>query len=61
MAIDYEILKQTANKLGLKISFGDKPGFYTPDKYYDFVSLMFEDDHDNQDGNINATHSEPEE
>ncbi|KAF3301486.1 hypothetical protein FPV23_03895 [Carnobacterium sp. PL17RED31] len=42
--IDYNILKKTAEKLGLEISFGDKPGYYTPNSYYSFESLMYDND-----------------
>lgn len=42
--IDYNILKKTAEKLGLEISFGDKPGYYTPNSYYSFDLLMYDKD-----------------
>lgn len=42
--IDYNILKKTAEKLGLEISFGDKPGYYTPNSYHSFESLMYDND-----------------
>ena len=41
MSIDMDKLKETADKLGLEIYIGDKPGFYTPNSYTPFEELMF--------------------
>lgn len=44
MSIDMDKLKETANKLGLEISIGDKPGYYTPSSYTPFEELMYTDE-----------------
>lgn len=43
MSIDMDKLKETADKLGLEISIGDKPGFHTQDGYTPFEELMFKE------------------
>ena len=44
MGIDMDKLKETADKLGLEISIGDKPGYYTPSGYTPFEELMFKEE-----------------
>ena len=44
MSIDMDKLKETADKLGLEISIGDKPGFHTQEGYTPFEELRYTDE-----------------
>lgn len=52
MGIDMDKLKETAYKLGLEISIGDKPGFHTQDGYIPFEELMFKDEENSECENV---------
>lgn len=49
MGIDMVKLKETAEKLGLEISIGDKPGFHTQDGYTSFEELMFKEEDNSEE------------
>lgn len=53
MGIDMDKLKETADKLGLEIFIGDKPGFHTQDGYTSFEELMFKEEDNLECENIN--------
>lgn len=52
MSIDMDKLKETADKLGLEISIGGKPGFHTQDGYTPFEELMFKEEDNSECENV---------
>lgn len=52
MGIDMDKLKETADKLGLEISIGDKPGFHTQDGYTPFEEFMFKEEDNSECENV---------
>ena len=52
MGINMDKLKETADKLGLEISIGDKPGFHTQDGYTPFEEFMYTDEENSECENV---------